>query len=66
VTAIVGAGLVVRGAHVRDQMALRNAAGQAPPLLVNWDMVVGPLGPLMRGANPMNRGAAKCTCEHGH
>jgi hypothetical protein len=44
VTAIVGAVLVVWGAHVRDQMALHNAAGQAPPLLANWDLVVGPLG----------------------
>jgi hypothetical protein len=41
---IVGAVLVVGGAYVRDQMALHNAAGQAPPLLVNWDMVVGLLG----------------------
>jgi hypothetical protein len=42
---IVGVVLVVGGAYVRDTMALRNAAGQAPPpLLVNWDMVVGLLG----------------------
>jgi hypothetical protein len=42
---IVGAALVIGGAYVRDNMALRNAAGQpAPQLLANWDMVLGMFG----------------------
>ena len=63
-TAIVGAVLVVRGAHVRDQMALHNAAGQAPPLLANWDLVVGPLGRLL-GPRGLNKGARSSLGRQG-